>query len=81
MSQQPLTEKDEGKRVVNAEGDEIGMISEVRGGTAYVDPSPGMTDRIRSKLGWTEGDEDDYPLDHEKIDVITDDEIRLQREL
>ena len=81
MSQEPLTDEDEGKRVVNANGDEIGMVSEVRGGTAYVDPDPGMTDRIKSKLGWGEGDADDYPLDREKIEEVTGDEIRLRRDL
>lgn len=81
MSQEPLTESDEGKRVVNAEGDEIGMISEVRGGTAYVDPDPGITDTITSKLGWSDRDEDDYPLDRSSIEMASDDEIRLKEDL
>ena len=81
MSQEPLTENDKGKRVVNANGDKIGMISDVRGGTAYVDPNPGITDRIKSKLGWSDSDADDYPLDRTKIDRVTDDEVRLKREM
>ncbi|QLG62532.1 PRC-barrel domain containing protein [Halorarum salinum] len=81
MSQRSITEEDEGKRVVNENGDEIGMVSDVRGGTAYVDPDAGLGDTVLSKLGWSDADEDDYPLDRSKIESITDDEIRLKREL
>ncbi len=43
---------DEGKRVVNANGEEIGIVQNISGGTAHVDLSPGITDTIKSKLGW-----------------------------
>ena len=81
MSQRTLTEEDEGKRVVNVSGDRIGVISGVRDGSAFVDPNPGITDAIKSKLGWENVDEDDYPLKHSKIDRVTDDEVRLKRDL
>ena len=81
MSQRTLTEEDEGKRVVNVSGDRIGVISGVRNGSAFVDPNPGITDTIKSKLGWENVDEDDYPLKHSKIDRVTDDEVRLKRDL
>jgi len=77
MNRQHITEEDEGKKVVNSSGDEIGMISEVKSGTAYVNADPGLADSLRSKLGWTEADEDDYPLRKNSIDTITDDEVRL----
>ncbi|MFC7046513.1 PRC-barrel domain containing protein [Halobacteriaceae archaeon GCM10025711] len=47
-----FTGDDEGKTVVNKDGDEIGVIKEVRTGTAYVDPDPNLLDTIRSKLSW-----------------------------
>lgn len=81
MAQPTITEKDEGKRVVNANGDKIGIVSGVRNGTAYIDPDPGIGETILSKLGWDNIDEDDYPLDPLKIASITDDEIRLRRNL
>ena len=81
MASQRLTEADEGKRVVNADGDEIGMITGFRGGAAYVDPDPGVTDSIMSKLGWESVDEDDYRLDNDVVETITDDEVRLRRQL
>ena len=75
--QHNLTEEDEGKKVVGATGEEIGIVSGVRGGTAYVDPDPGLTDNLKSRLGWGDVDQDDYPLDDAHIESVTDDEIRL----
>ena len=76
-----ITEEDEGKRVVNADGDTIGMVSTVRNGTAHVNPDPGITDKITAKLGWDDVNEEHYPLERSKVDTITDDEIRLNRQL
>ena len=81
MSGTTVSESDEGKKIVNAHGDVIGIVSSVRGGTAYVDPDPGVTDKIMSKLGWSSTDDEDYPLNQSKIDAVTDDEIRLKRDL
>lgn len=72
-----ITEDDEGKDVVDSNGETIGIVSSVRAGTAYVDPDPGLTDSIKSKLGWNEPDTDDYPLDDSRVDTVTDDEVRL----
>ena len=79
MADLEFTEHDEGKRVVDAEGDTIGLVSEVRAQTAYVDPDPDLMDRVRSKLGWGEADEESYPLDKDDVVDITDDEITVQR--
>ncbi len=73
-----LTEEDEGKPVVDAQGESIGLVEEVRAGTAYVDPEPGIVDKIKAKLGWGDADEDDYPIDKENIGRITDDEVELR---
>jgi len=77
MAHTELTEDDEGKKVVNADGDEIGVISGFRGGQAYVDPDPGLTDKIMSTLGWADVDEDDYALDTDQVEAVTDDEVRV----
>jgi len=78
MQNTDVTDDDEGKRVVNASGTEIGMVSTVRNGVAHVEPDPGITDTIRSKLGWGKADDGDYALDADRIDTVTDDEIRLK---
>jgi hypothetical protein len=76
-----LTEEDEGKTVVR--GDEsVGRVVEVDHGTAYVDPDPGVTETIKSKLGWGERDDaDTYPLQEASIESVAGDEIRLKEKL
>lgn len=73
-----ISEDDQGKPVVDANGEKIGVVSEVRNDRAYVDADPGLTDSVKSKLGWSDADEDDYVLAESEIGTITDDEIRLQ---
>jgi hypothetical protein len=80
-SRTTIDDSDEGKKVVNANGDDIGVVSEVRGNTAHVDPDPGITDQIRAKLGWDDADKDTYALPESSIDQITDDEVRLGRNM
>lgn len=79
MSTNPtLTEADKGKHVINNAGNEIGRVVEVKDGAAYVDPDPGLTDTIKSKLGWGEmKSEETYRLEPSKVDTVTDDEIRV----
>lgn len=75
-----LTEEDEGKHVKNAHGDEVGLVVAVEHGQAHVEPDPGITDSIRSKLGWGNSNEEGtYKLDEAHIDTVTDDEVRLDR--
>lgn len=78
MKRTTLTDDDEGKPVVNSMGDEIGIVSEVHNGAAHVKPDPGITDKIKSKLGWDQADEESYHLEEDRIDTVTDDEIRLR---
>jgi len=71
------TEDDVGKTVVNASGDEVGMVSAVENDRMYVDPHPSITDRIRTALGWGGDDEDTYPVDEDHVSRIEDDEVVL----
>jgi len=77
--QHNLTEDDEGKAVVNANGDDVGRVVEVEHGTAHVEPDPGITDTIKSKLGWGDSDEDTYRLDSNNVEKISDDKVHLDR--
>ncbi len=74
-----LTGDDEGKPVITSNGDRIGSIATVERGKAYVDPNPGLTDTIRSKLGSNESDETDYLLNTSSIESVSDDAIHLSR--
>ena len=79
MAEMSYTDEDVGKDVVNATGDKIGVVAEVRSGTAYVDPDPDMFDTVKAKLGWEDVGEDAYPLQNDQVSEVTDDEIRLGR--
>lgn len=81
MARTNLTENDEGKTVINADGEAIGMISGFRGGRAYVDPDPGITDKIMSTLGWNDADDGDYVLESDDVEQISDDEVHLSSHL
>lgn len=72
-----LTEDDVGKRVVNAHGQKIGMIEDVQAGIAYVDPEPGVVDRIKAALELGDHDDDAYPLEEGQIERITDEEVEI----
>jgi len=75
-----LTDDDEGKSVVDADGQELGVFSGVRDGDPYVNPGPDMTEQVMSKLGWGGADTDeDIELPEDSIETVTDDEIRLRR--
>lgn len=78
MSTTSFSEEDEGKNVVDSTGEKVGIVSEVRAGTAYIDPDPGLMDQMKSRLGWGDVDEDTYPLDAGDVTDITDDEIRIR---
>ncbi|WP_436912291.1 hypothetical protein [Halosimplex marinum] len=71
------TDDDVGKTVVNASGDEVGMVASVENDRMYVDPHPSITDRIRTALGWGNDDEDTYPVDEDHVARIEDDEVVL----
>lgn len=72
-------DSDEGKQVVDASGDTVGRVVSVEHGTAHVDPDPGLTEKISSKLGWGDSDEETYILQEANVAEITDDEVRLDR--
>lgn len=74
-----LTAEDEGKDVVNKDGEQIGIVSDVRGETLYVNPKWGLTEKISSKLGWDDADADIYPIEADQINTITDDEVEVAR--
>ncbi|WP_418285713.1 PRC-barrel domain containing protein [Halorubrum sp. DTA46] len=74
-----LSDNEEGKAVVNKAGEKVGMVAQVKGNRAHVDPDPGITDTIKSKLGWADTDEDMYPIDESDIESINDDEVQLNR--
>lgn len=78
MSEETLTKDDEGKRVLNTDGTEVGRIVDIRDGHGYVEPDPGMIATIKAKLGWATRSDEAHPLDEGSIEEITDDAIYLR---
>lgn len=74
-----LSESDEGKQVVDADGQAIGVLSNVDGRTVQINPNHGFAAKIRATLNWGDDDEDTYSLSTDSIANVTDDEVRLER--
>lgn len=74
-----LPEKDdEGKPVFNVDDEKVGIVTEVKNGTAYVDPHPSLVNEYKMLLGWKDDSKEIYPLPKDAIAEITDKEVRLQ---
>ncbi len=73
-----LSSDDQGKDVVDETGQQIGIVAEVEDQTAYIDPEPGLTDRLKARLNWGGHGDDDYPVDSSEINQITDDEVIIE---
>ncbi len=60
---------DRGKKVVDEDRNEIGIVDEVDedGDRLYVDPDPGMFDKVKAELGWGSKDDDDYVITSNQI--------------
>ena len=69
---------DSGMDVYDAHGDEVGTVATVEDDTAYVDLDPGLTDEVKSSLGFGDTDDDTYALRDEMVDTVDDDGVHLQ---
>ena len=69
---------DEGKNVVTNDGDTVGTIERVEGGTAHVQPESDLSTSIRQRLGWAKDDQDMFALDHSHVRSVTGDEVYLK---
>lgn len=75
-----LTDEDRGKEVVSGT-ERVGVVEDVRTGTAYVDPDwSNVPDQLRDALDWDRSD-DTYPLDESAITAVRNDQVRLRDDL
>lgn len=72
-----VNERDEGKTVVDANDNEVGVVTDVRGGEVYVDPNPDVVERVAAKLGWGSADEETYVVDQGDVTEVRADEVEL----
>lgn len=75
------TEAEPGMAVVDVEEGDVGVVSQVMGVRIYVEPDPGLSDRLKIELGWgdTHGDEDVYDVPETQIEAVEDDGVRIYR--
>jgi hypothetical protein len=77
-----LSDEDNGKRVVNSQGEQVGRVVELSGDVAYVAPTPEptMAGDGDPRSGPDENSDDRrFPIEQDEIDSITRDEISLTR--
>lgn len=73
-----LGQDDRGKTVVY-DNSRIGVVTDVRSGTAYVDPDfDNVPDQLRETLDWGE---DENTLDEDAVTSIDNDQVRLRTDL
>jgi hypothetical protein len=75
-----FTDADEGSSVFDADRQKIGVVTEVRNGSAYVEPDPSLAEELKAKLDWGsyEADDDAFALDSDAVDERDDGEILLR---
>ena len=76
-----LTTEDEGKFPVDSEGEQLGVVTAVEDGTAYIEPDPSLTEAVTQAFGWGDADADDIEVPPAAVDTVTDEEIRVSRDL
>ena len=78
-----LSTEDEGKFLMDAQGEQIGIVTEVdpEGQIAYVEPDPDLTEAWVQGLGFGDADEDDIEVAADAIGTITDSELRVTVDL
>lgn len=78
-----LSSDDEGKFLVDAEDEQIGIVTEVDAdaNVAYVDPDPGIGEAWLQGFGYGDADADDIRVPFEAVSTVTDEEIRVPRDL
>lgn len=74
-----FTTSDEGKPVLDSDGRELGVVDEVRHGTAYVTPMADLDPPVLAELGWGGDDRDAYRLDDARVETVTGGRVELRR--
>lgn len=73
-----FSDSDEGKPVLDSDGRELGVVDEVRHGTAYVTPMADLPPPARAELGWGGDDRDAYRLDEARVETVSSGRIELR---
>lgn len=73
-----FSETDEEKVVLDSERREIGVVEDVRNGSAFVRPLADLEAPVRTELGWHGDDREVYRLQDGRVESVTNDEVWLE---
>lgn len=78
-----LSTADEGKFLMDTEGEQIGVVTEVDAAdqTAFVEPDPSIAEAMIQGFGFGAADNDDITVPAEAVATVTDSELRVAKEL
>jgi hypothetical protein len=78
-----LSTADEGKVLMDIEGEEIGIVTGVDTDeqVAYVEPDAGIGEAIVQGFGYGDADEDDIEVPADSVATVTDTELRVEIDL
>ncbi|WP_267641160.1 hypothetical protein [Haloarchaeobius amylolyticus] len=78
-----LSTEDEGKYLMDVEGEQIGIVTAVDtdAQVAYVDPESGVPDAIIQSFGFGDRGEDDIEVPADSVETVTDSELRVATKL
>ena len=75
-----LTDEDEGKILIDAEGEELGIVTGVdeEREEGYFDPDPSVSQALLAAFGRASHHDDDFTLPSGAVETVTDEEVRLK---
>ncbi|WP_436936316.1 hypothetical protein [Halovenus marina] len=78
-----LSTEDEGKFLMDVEGEQIGIVTEVDPDAqeAYVEPEPGLAESVVQGFGFGDADADDITVPADSVETVTDTELRVHADL
>ncbi|MFB6140645.1 MAG: hypothetical protein ABEJ26_09455 [Halosimplex sp.] len=78
-----LSTEDEGKFLMDVEGEQLGIVTEVDpdAQVAYVEPDPDVGESWIQGLGLGDRNDDDIEVPAETVATVTDSELRVDRDL
>jgi hypothetical protein len=78
-----LSTEDDGKFLMDIEGEQIGIVTEVdpEAQVAYVEPNPDLAEAWIQGFGFGDADEDDIEVPADAVATVTDSELRVAKDL
>lgn len=73
-----LDDVSEGDSVVDSQGETVGIVTAVEADRLYVDPDPGITEKLSAKLGWVDEDDAEYTVDADDVAGVEDGDVHLE---